>query len=97
MARAFSTRPRGLSRDRNVHDGDMTDLLERAITAARSMPPAMQDEVARVLLMLTGEDQPVVQLTPEEDAALAASELAEARGEFATDEEVRFVWAKHGL
>jgi predicted transcriptional regulator len=38
-----------------------------------------------------------VPLTPEEDAALAES-LAEAeRGEFATDEEVRAVWARHGL
>ena len=36
-------------------------------------------------------------LTPEEEADLDAS-LAEAeRGEFATDEEVRAVWAKHGL
>ena len=36
-------------------------------------------------------------LTPEEEADLDAS-LAEAeRGEFATDDEVRAVWAKHGL
>lgn len=36
-------------------------------------------------------------LTPEERADIDAS-LAEAeRGEFATDEEVRAVWAKHGL
>ena len=36
-------------------------------------------------------------LTIEEEADLDAS-LAEAeRGEFATDEEVRAVWAKHGL
>jgi predicted transcriptional regulator len=37
------------------------------------------------------------ELTPEEEADIDAS-LAEAeRGEFATDEEVRAVWAKHGL
>ena len=36
-------------------------------------------------------------LTPEEKADIDAS-LAEAeRGEFATDEEVRAIWAKHGL
>jgi predicted transcriptional regulator len=37
------------------------------------------------------------ELTPEEEADIDAS-LAEAeRGEFATDEEVRAMWAKHGL
>ena len=37
------------------------------------------------------------ELTPEEEAELDAS-LAEAeRGEFATDDEVCAVWAKHGL
>jgi predicted transcriptional regulator len=37
------------------------------------------------------------QLTPEEAADIDDS-LAEAdRGEFATDEEVRAMWAKHGL
>ena len=42
-------------------------------------------------------DQTPYALTPEEEADLDAS-LAEAeRGEFATDEEVRAVWAKHGL
>jgi len=41
--------------------------------------------------------QPPYVLTPEEEADLDAS-LAEAeRGDFATDEEVRAVWAKHGL
>jgi predicted transcriptional regulator len=37
------------------------------------------------------------ELTSEEEADMDAS-LAEAeRGEFATDEEVRALWAKHGL
>jgi hypothetical protein len=40
---------------------------------------------------------PPVALTPEERAAIAASKAAAARGEFATDEQVRTVWAKHGL
>ena len=39
----------------------------------------------------------VASWTPEEDAAVAASKAAAARGEFATDEQVRAVWAKHGL
>ncbi len=75
----------------------MTKLLEQAVEAARALPPAMQDELARVLLQFAGEDQPVIQLTAEERAALDLSQAAAARGEFATDDQVRAVWAKHGL
>jgi predicted transcriptional regulator len=75
----------------------MTKLLEQAFKAAQSLPSAMQDDLARIVLQFTGEQQPIVQLTPEEDAALARSEAAAARGEFATDDEVRAVWSKHGL
>jgi predicted transcriptional regulator len=51
-----------------------------------------------VVLRLTGaDDEPPVPLTPEEQAAITASKAAAARGEFATDEQVRAVWAKHGL
>jgi len=42
-------------------------------------------------------EQPLYELTPEEAADIDAS-LAEAeRGELATEEEVRSLWAKHGL
>jgi hypothetical protein len=57
----------------------------------------MQDDVARLMLTFAGEERPVIQLTPEEDASLALSEAAAARGEFATDEQVRAIWAKYGL
>jgi hypothetical protein len=36
-------------------------------------------------------------LLPEERAVIAVSKAAAARGGFATDEQVRTVWAKHGL
>jgi hypothetical protein len=75
----------------------MTKLLDQALEAARSLPPAMQDDMARMMMLFAGGEQPVVQLAPEEDAALARSEAAAARGEFATDAEVRAVWSKHGL
>jgi hypothetical protein len=75
----------------------MTKLFEHAVDAARALPPAMQDDVARLLLQFLGEEQPIVQLTPEEVASLAESRAQAARGEFATDEQVRAVWAKHGL
>ena len=75
----------------------MTKLLERAVAAARELTPDMQDAVARLVLTFAGEEQPVLQLTPDEEAALAESEAAEIRGDFATDEQVRSIWAKHGL
>jgi len=63
----------------------------------RALPPEMQDEIARMLLQCAGVEQPAIQLTPEEHAAIALSQEAAERGEFATDEEVRAIWAKHGL
>ncbi|HEY8033803.1 MAG TPA: hypothetical protein VIF02_15890 [Methylocella sp.] len=75
----------------------MTKLLDRAVEAARALPSGMQDELARKLLQLTGVDQMVVQLTAEEKASLEASLAQAERGEFATDEAVRAIWAKHGL
>jgi hypothetical protein len=80
-----------------VQNDGMTDLLERAVRIARALPPEMQDDVARMMLTFAGEEQHVVQLTPEEEAAIAESEAAEARGDFATEEQVRATWAKHGL
>lgn len=76
----------------------MTKLLEQAVEAARNLPPDFQDDIARVVLRLAGaDDEPPVELTAEEQAAIAASKAAAASGEFATDDEVRAVWAKHGL
>jgi hypothetical protein len=76
----------------------MTKLLDQAVQAARNLPPDAQDDVANVVLRLTGtDDEPPVSLTADEQAAITASKAAASRGEFATDEQVRAVWAKHGL
>lgn len=75
----------------------MTELLDRAVKAARDLPPAAQDEIARLVLRFAGDDEPQVVLTDDERAAIAVSKAAAARGEFATEEQVRAVWAKHGL
>ena len=75
----------------------MTKLLERAIEAARRLPPDEQDDIALAIMRLAGaDDVPAVPLTPDEREAIARSKAAAARGEFATDDEVRAVWAKHG-
>jgi len=75
----------------------MTKLLEQAVETARTLPPSMQDDVARLLLQFLGQEQPVIQLTPEEVESFAESRAQAARREFATDEQVRAVWAKYGL
>ena len=76
----------------------MTKLLDQALEAARNLSPDVQDDIAHVVLRLAGsDDEPPVPLTPDEQAAIAASKAAAARGEFATDDQVRAVWAKHGL
>jgi hypothetical protein len=75
----------------------MTELLEQAIEAARSLPADMQDELARMLLQFAGKDQPVVELTAEEESSFAASLAQADRGEFAADEQLRAIWAKYGL
>jgi predicted transcriptional regulator len=39
----------------------------------------------------------VLQLSAEEEASFDESLFQAERGEFATDEQVRAIWAKHGL
>ena len=75
----------------------MTALLDQAVEAARVLPPELQDDIARLVLQLAGNEETPVILSAEERTALDLSKAAAARGEFATDEQVRAVWAKHGL
>lgn len=75
----------------------MTELLDRALAALRALPPDAQDDIAHLVLRLTGADDELpVPLMPGEQAAIAISKAAAACGEFATEEEVGAVWAKHG-
>jgi hypothetical protein len=75
----------------------MTKLLDQALDAVRKLPADMQDDIARVVLQLVRDDAAPVTLSPEERAAISLSKSAVTGGEFATDEQVRAVWAKHGL
>lgn len=75
----------------------MTRLLEEAFSRVSDLPESEQDELARALLELAGVDQPPIQLTAAEEADLAEAEAEIARGELAHPEEVRAMWAKHGL
>ena len=75
----------------------MTKLLEEAVATVRGLAPEVQDDLARILLQLAGKDQPVVQLSAADEASLAESLAQADRGEFATDEQVRAIWAKYDL
>jgi hypothetical protein len=76
----------------------MTKLLDKALDAVRLLSPADQDEIAQVIMQLAGSEFATpVSLSDEERRAIARSKEAAARGEFATDEQVEAVWAKHGL
>jgi hypothetical protein len=72
----------------------MTRLFEQAVATVSALPDDVQDKVAYRLLQFAGIEPPTYELTPEEHADLAEAEAA--RGEFATDEEVRAMWTKYG-
>ena len=82
-----------------MYNAAMTKLLDEALKAVRRLPANSQDEIARAMLALAGTeiDGEPVPLTDAERAAIALSKAAAARGEFATDEHVHAVWAKHRL
>jgi hypothetical protein len=71
----------------------MTKLLEHAVETVRGLPPDTQDEIARLVLQLAGDDEPQIALTDDERAAIARSKAAAMRSDFATDEQVRAIWA----
>jgi hypothetical protein len=75
----------------------MTRLLEQAVATVSALPDEVQDEVARMLLAFAGIEQPPIQLMPEEEADLAEADAEIERGELATDQEVRAMWAKYDL
>ena len=76
----------------------MTELLEKAVRVARQLSPEEQDDIARAIMCLAGsDDSPPVPLTDQERAAIGRSRDAAARGEFASEDEVKAVWSKHGL
>ena len=72
----------------------MTHLLEQAIERIRTLPPEIQDDLARVLMRLSGEEtEQVYRFTSEEAADLDAAEEEVAEGDFASDAEVAALFA----
>ena len=66
----------------------MTKLLEIALEAVRKLPAASQDEIARAMLNLAGNDGEPEVIDPEQLSAVMEGLAQARRREFATDEEV---------
>jgi ABC-type phosphate/phosphonate transport system substrate-binding protein len=79
------------------HTMQMTKLLEEAVLAAQNLPPEMQDDIARIMLNYAGNDEQMIELSPEEEADLIEAQAEMARGEFATEIEVRTILSKYHL
>jgi len=75
----------------------MTELFKMAVAATRTLPDDLQDEIAAAMLSLVNKSQPIVELSASEKASFTKSLEQAARGEFASDEEVAAIWAKHGF
>jgi hypothetical protein len=66
----------------------MTKLLERAIEAVRRLPPDNQDEIARAMLTLAGNDGEPESIDPAHLPDVLESLAQAKRRQFATDAEV---------
>jgi DNA-binding TFAR19-related protein (PDSD5 family) len=66
----------------------MTKLLQKALETVRLLPPENQDEIARAMLALAGDDSEPEDIDPAHLADVLESLAQAKRGEFATDAEV---------
>lgn len=74
----------------------MTTLFELAIETTRLLPPERQDEIARLMLQMAGEEQGVYRLSDDELESLRASREQARKGVFASESEIQSVWERHG-
>jgi hypothetical protein len=66
----------------------MTKRLERALEAARQLPPDDKDEVAWAVLSLIGDDAELEEIDPAHLPAVLEGLAQAKRREFSSDEEV---------
>jgi hypothetical protein len=66
----------------------MTKLLEKALEAVRQLPPDSQDEIARAMLTLIGDDSDLEEIDPAHLPDVLESLAQAKRRQFATDAEV---------
>jgi ribosomal protein L13 len=75
----------------------MTKLLDRAVERVLALPAEMQDQAARMLLVYAGDEEPVFELTPEEEADLNEALSEMARGELASEAAGTAILSKYSL
>lgn len=66
----------------------MTKLLEKALETVRQLPPDSQDEIARAMLTLAGDEGEPEEIDPSHLSDVLESLAHARRREFATDAEV---------
>ena len=66
----------------------MTKLLEKALETVRQLPPDSQDEIARAMLTLAGDEGEPEEINPEYLSDVLESLAQAKRREFAKDAEV---------
>jgi hypothetical protein len=66
----------------------MTELLEKAVEAVRRLTPEAQDDIARMMLSLAGQEEEPEPIDPDHLAAVLEGLAQAERGEFASDAEV---------
>jgi hypothetical protein len=66
----------------------MTKRLERALEAVRQLPPDSQDEIARAMLSLAGDEGELEEIDPAHLRDVLESLAQAKRREFATDADV---------
>jgi hypothetical protein len=66
----------------------MTKLLERALAAVRRLPANTQDEIARAMLVLAGDEAGLEPIDPAHLPDVLESLAQARRRQFATDGEV---------
>jgi hypothetical protein len=72
----------------------MTKLLERALEAVRKLPPDSQDEIARAMLTLTGNEAEPEDIDPAHLPAVLEGLAQTKRRQFATDAEIEAVFRR---
>jgi hypothetical protein len=66
----------------------MTKLLEKALEAVRQLSPDSQDEIARAMLTLAGDEGELEEIDPAHLPDVLESLAQAKRSEFASDAEV---------
>ncbi|HEX3882458.1 MAG TPA: hypothetical protein VHW66_07365 [Stellaceae bacterium] len=66
----------------------MTKLLERAVAATRRLPPDGQDEIARAMLSLIGDEGEPEEIDPAHLSDVLEGLAPARRREFASDEQI---------